>query len=341
MHITTLDISVFIALVIFSMVADFLLHQDSKEVSLSSALKWSVFWVTISFIYAGYLYYEHSAQMASLFLSGYILEKSLSVDNLFVFGAIFTWFNIPKKYCHKVLFLGVIGAIVFRLIFVLIGVKFMHLVGAYAEFVFAIIIFYVVYKMIFMSGSEVDYASHPANKLVHKFYPIMPYLFGNQFVVKRQQAEQLCQQTDLDINVKQDISKALNSAPKAQRFATPLLVCLVVIGLTDIMFSFDSVPAVIAVSKEPLIVYSAMLFAILGLRTLFFVLEALKDMLVYLEQGVIFLLIFIGIKLVISGSHQLGYISFDITANQSLLVVLVTLVMSVVASLIFPKKTKL
>ncbi len=341
MNVTTLDLTVFLVLVIFSMVTDYWLHRENKEVTLGSAIKWTIFWVVIAFVYAGYLWWEHGSKMASLFLSGYMLEKSLSVDNLFVFGAIFAWFNVPNRYCHKVLFWGVIGAIIFRLIFVLIGVKFMSSFGGYADFVFALIIFYAVFKMLTTSeDSEIDYASHPANKLIHKFYPIVPSLFKDKFVVSRQDVEQALQDETRSESDKQQLQNSLTSAKSAMRFATPLFVCLFVIQLSDIMFSFDSVPAVIAVSKEPLIVYSAMLFAILGLRTLYFVLEGLKDILTYLEQGVVFLLLFIGVKLALGGLHALGITHFDITPNQSLFVVVATLVVSVVCSLVLPKKDK-
>lgn len=331
-----LDYAIFIGLLIFSMLVDFVTHREDKEVSLGSAVRWSIFWVVISFVYAGFLAVHHSTEVASLFLSGYVLEKVLSVDNLFVFSAIFAWFQIPNKLRHRVLYWGVIGAIIFRLIFVVIGAGLLKAFGSYAELVFALLVGYAAVMMLKGGDDdeEVDYENHLANRFVHKIYPVVPRLFGHAFVVKREEVEAVNQHEVKEPELKTWLE---TQAGRALRFATPLLVCTAVVELSDVMFAFDSVPAVIAVSKEPLIVYASMLFAILGLRTLYFVLEALKSMLHHLEKSVIVLLFFIAIKLFLSASLHLWGFGYELSANASLVVVLVVLAAGVIASIAFPE----
>lgn len=325
------DYAIFIGLVVFSMVVDHVMHKDDKPVSLQSAVKWSIFWVLISFVYAGFLYLHHDSNTASLFISGYVLEKVLSVDNLFVFSAIFAWFNVPNEYRHRILYWGVIGAIVFRLIFVVIGAGLLQKFGSYAEILFAGLIIYAAVMMLRGGDDdeETDYENHVANRIVHKFFPVVPRLFGHKFFVKGSEIDQLQGEE------KATLLSALGGKLKQTAwYATPLFVCVAVVELSDVMFAFDSVPAVIAISKEPLIVYSAMLFAILGLRTLYFVLEALKDILHHLEKAIIVLLFFIGVKMLGSAMlHLTGY-GFEISPNTSLVIVLSVLAVGVIASLV-------
>lgn len=338
-----LDLTIFLSLVIFSMAVDHYLHKDDKPVTLKSAVNWSVFWVVISMLYAGFLLWHHDSNTASLFISGYALEKVLSVDNLFVFSAIFAWFKVPNQLRHRVLYWGVIGAIVFRLIFVVIGAGLLQSFGSYAELVFAALVGYAAVMMLKGGDDDedekVDYENHLANRIVHKFFPVIPKLYGHNFFVNKAQAESVL--ADSSEEERKTVTEWLKAhGGKSALFATPLLVCAAVIELSDVMFAFDSVPAVIAVSKEPLIVYSSMLFAILGLRTLYFVLEALKDMLHHLEKAIIVLLFFIAIKLALSASlHLTGY-GYDISPNVSLLIVLGTLAVGVLASVFHKKEEK-
>lgn len=336
LSIDLLDLTIFLSLVIFSMGVDHFLHKDDKPVTLKSAVNWSIFWVAISLIYSFFLWWHHGVETASLFISGYALEKVLSVDNLFVFSAIFAWFGVPNQYRHRVLYWGVIGAIVFRLIFVLIGAGLLQAFGSYAELIFAALVGYAAVMMLKGGDEEdekVDYENHLANRIVHKFFPVIPKLYGHNFFVNKKQAESvLSQSSDEERNA---VTKWLSQhGGKSVLFATPLLVCAAVIELSDVMFAFDSVPAVIAVSKEPLIIYSSMLFAILGLRTLYFVLEALKEMLHHLEKAIIALLFFIAIKLALSASLHLTGFGYDISPTVSLAVVVITLNIGVIASLL-------
>lgn len=325
-------VAVFVVLSITAIAIDLFAHRDDKPLSIKSASLWSLFWIAVSLAFGGYLWWHHGSDAANLFFTGYALEKLLSVDNLFVMMAIFAWFKIPESYRHRVLYWGIIGAIVFRLIFVAIGTGLLTL-GPYVEFLFAFIVAYsgwVMLKNRDENETNEDYSHHLAYRWVHKFFPVWPRLVGNHFFLSGKTLEQAKQQHP-EIKLPE---KSIQS--KSTLVATPLFLCLAVIELSDVMFAFDSVPAVIAVSREPLIVYSAMMFAILGLRTMYFVLEALKQYLIYLEKSVIVLLFFIAFKLGLSASNHIWHHGFEISPKASLLIVLIVLTTGVLASIIVP-----
>lgn len=312
------DMVVLAGVLLLSVVIDFLGHKEEKEISIKSALKWSAFWIALGFAYYGYIWVVHSKEYASLFLSGYVLEKSLSIDNLLVFMAIFASFGIKSTHLqHKILLWGIAGAIVFRGIFVAAGTAIFNL-HWFFQVLFGLIVAWSALAIIKGGDDEedeVDYSKHWATRLVGKILPVHPALDGEKF-----------------ITIKNGI-----------KYATPALLCVFVVEFTDVIFSFDSVPAVIGVTQEPLLVYSAMLFAILGLRALFFVLSVAVKYLVHLEKAVAVVLVFVGAKLMY---HPFGealhakwaFMPHDISANVSLYIVLGTLALGVLASLVFPEK---
>lgn len=329
-----------------AMALDLYAHRDDKPLSLKSAVLWSLFWIAVSLLFGGYLWWHHGSEMASLFFTGYVLEKVLSVDNLFLMMAVFAWFKIPEGMRHRVLYWGIIGAIIFRMIFVAIGTSLLAL-GPYVEFLFALIVGWTAVMMLRKNDEDddnEDYSEHLAFRLVHKFFPVFPRLVGHYFFLNREQLRQAREQyPDVRLElVGEDKQHPKHNHPKALGkhawVATPLFLCLAVIELSDVMFAFDSVPAVIAVSREPLIVYSAMMFAILGLRTMYFVLETLKNYLVHLEKAVVVLLFFVAFKLALSASNHLWHHGWEITPNMSLMVVMIVLTLGVLASLVFPEK---
>lgn len=326
-------VAVFLLLSVGAILIDLFMHRDDKPIPLKSAVLWSLFWVVIAFAFAGFLYAYHGAEVASLFVTGYALEKVLSIDNLFVMMAIFSWFAVPDGYRHRVLYWGVIGAIVFRGIFVAIGTGLLAL-GPWVELVFAAIVAWTAVMML-RSGDDddaiEDYSEHLAYRMVKRFFPIWPKLRGHAFLLKRSEVT-------AELAKPENAGIKIESFGKGAFFATPLMLCLAVVELSDVMFAFDSVPAVIAVSREPLIVYSAMMFAILGLRTLYFVLEALKQYLVHLEKAVIVLLFFIAAKLGLNATSHIFNHGYEISAMASLGVVVGVLVIGIVASVIFPGK---
>lgn len=349
---------VFILFSVGAIAIDLFAHKNDESMSLKSASLWSVFWIFVSVLFGGYLWLHHGSEAASLFYTGYALEKVLSVDNLFVMMAIFSWFKVPEQYRHRVLYWGIIGAIIFRMIFVAIGTGLLSL-GAYVELVFAIIVAWTGIMM-FKSMKEedkededVDYSQHLAYRLVHKFFPVSKTLHGHNFFIHKKDIIEMDKNNELekvldestiahlkDVGLSSGNDKHIHAGNKVSLIATPLFLCLAIIELSDVMFAFDSVPAVIAVSREPLIVYSAMMFAILGLRTMYFVLEALKQHLVHLEKAVVGLLFFVAFKLGLSASNHLFHHGWEISPNTSLIIVLIVLAIGIGASFVFPEKSE-
>lgn len=324
-------IAVFVLLAVGAIAADMVSHRNHTAISLYQATHWSIFWIAVSLAFAGYLWVVHGKKAASLFVAGYALEKVLSIDNLFVFMAIFAWFKVPDALRHRVLYWGIAGAIVFRLVFVAIGTGLLSL-GPWVELAFSAIVAWTAVMMLRGSDSdekETDYSRHIAYRAVHRFFPVWPALRGNRFFVRR---------SALDIECRSAENAGIRLAGKGAWVATPLFLCVVVAEVSDVLFAFDSVPAVIAVSKDPLIVYSAMLFAILGLRTMYFVLEALKRYLVHLEKAVVALLFFIAAKLVLNATDQLLGHGYQFEPAMSLYVVLTVLAIGIGASVLFPAK---
>ena len=341
-------VAVFVVLSVGAIAIDLFAHRSDKPMSLKSAALWSVFWIAVSLAFGGYLWFHHGSETASLFFTGYALEKVLSVDNLFVIMAVFSWFKIPEASRHRVLYWGIIGAIVFRMVFVAIGTGLMAL-GPYVELVFAVVVGWTGVMMLRRDEEDEaneDYSEHLAYRWVHRFFPVWPRLHGHNFFLRGHELPEACRQNP-DVRLEpagEDLKHPEQHHPqpvkKGALVATPLFLCLAIIEISDVMFAFDSVPAVIAVSKEPLIVYSAMMFAILGLRTMYFVLEALRGYLVHLEKAVVALLFFIAAKLALSASAHLFQHGYEISPNASLVVVLVVLALGVAASFVFPEKSK-
>lgn len=320
---------VFIVFAVAAFAIDFFAHKKDEKISLKQAVFWSVFWIAVSVAFGGYLYFARGSETMSLYFAGYILEKSLSVDNLFVMMAIFSWFKIPEIYRHRVLYFGIIGAVIFRLVFVAAGTSLLG-ISPWMEFIFAIMAAYSAVMMMKKGDDSEkieDYSNHLAYRAVYRFFPVFPCLLGHSFFVRNQEIS-----TQISADEKAKLQNQISKL-NAKWIATPLFLCLCVIKLSDVMFAFDSVPAVIAVSREPLIVYSAMIFAILGLRTLYFVLEALKDYLAYLEKAVIALLFFIAAKLALNASAHIFHHGFEISAQASLWVILGVLGVGIFASL--------
>ena len=325
---------VFGIVALFALSVDIWVHRKDKPIALKSAIMWTLFWIAVSMCFALFLYVHFNGQVASLFLAGYLFEQALSVDNLFVMMAIFAWFKIPEQFCHRVLYWGVLGAIFFRLLFVLIG-SALFAMGPVVEFLFALLVaasgFMMLRKKDDASEENADYSHHFAFRAVRLFFPVFPRLVGHSFFISQE-------------HVKAEMQKPENHGLVLKRhgpiFATPLFLCLAVIETTDVMFAFDSVPAVIAVSREPLIVYSAMLFAVLGLRSMYFVLDAMRQYLIHLEKAVTILLFFIAFKLAAGASLHLFGFGLDISVYASLGVIAVILGLGIVASFIFPDKSK-
>lgn len=315
------NLLVFAVLVIAALLLDLYAHKSDKPISMRDAALWSVFWILLSLGFAVYIGMTHSKAQGMLFVTGYFLEKSLSVDNLFVFIAVFSSFSIRAEYQHRVLYYGIIGAIVMRLIFVGLGSSFIAVFGKWALTAFGLFVLWTAWKMWQQSKQDTheleDYSDHWSVRLTRRFFPVSPQLHGHNFFVRLNGT--LC--------------------------VTPLFLCLVTIEIADVMFAFDSVPAIFSVFaglKEPLplgtqtfLVYTSNIFAILGLRSLYFLLAAANRFLAHLEKAVIAILVFIGLKMLIGVTGV-----FHIPEEVSLAVVLLLLVAGVAGSYIFPGKGK-
>jgi tellurite resistance protein TerC len=307
--------AVFLAGVAGCLYVDLRAHKRDEAISVKNALLWSLVWIASSLCFAAYIALTHGIQDASLFLAGWLLEKSLSVDNLFVIMAIFSSFAIKDAFQHRVLYYGILGALVLRMAFVAAGSSLVALFGSYALAGFGVFVLWSAWKMWQHMGKDEedieDYTNHWAVAWTRKFLPVHNRMDGHNFFVMVQDGARLV------------------------RKATPLFLCLVVVEISDIMFAFDSVPAVIAITREPFLVYTSNIFAILGLRSLYFLLAAAKRLLCRLEMAVIIILVYIGLKMLLEVA---GFI--HMTPLFSLMVVLLLLAGGVVASLVWPNGKK-
>ncbi len=324
-------IAVFVVVITGCLLLDLFSHRKDKPVSLKDAIGWSIVWILLALAFYGFLIIEYGHAKAAPFLTGYVLEKALSVDNLMVFVAIFSAFAVPEEYRHRILFFGVLGAMLFRLIFVALG-SALYAMGAWVDVLFAAIIAWTAVQMLKSGGDDEaieDYSNHWSVRMTKKIFPVWPKLYHHNFFAPKHAVDQLLAHPE---------NAGLEVKRGAAFYATPLFLCVVTIEIADVMFAFDSVPAVIAVTKDPLLVYTAMIFAILGLRQLYFVLAALQKYLVHLAKAVICLLFFIAFKLVLNAAHHFGFTAWTVDPDTSLIIVLSILALGVLASFVFPQK---
>ncbi|MDR2826092.1 MAG: TerC/Alx family metal homeostasis membrane protein [Deltaproteobacteria bacterium] len=317
------SVILFCGLVFTCLIIDLRAHKTDEVVSATSAALWTLFWIALSLCFGGYIWYTHGVHDFSLFLSGYLLEKSLSVDNLFVIMAVFSAFSVKDNLQHRVLYYGIVGALLLRLIFVALGSSFLILCGNYALVIFGLFVLWSAWKMWKTMGKDQeeieDYTNHWSVRLTRRFLPVHTKLAGHAFFVRTEQTA----------------GESLTVTQKAKWAATPLFLCLVAIEFADVMFAFDSVPAIIAITEKPFLVYTSNIFAILGLRSMYFFLSAAKRYLIHLEKAVICILVYIGLKMLVTVAFD-----YHTSALASLAVVLGLLAAGVAASFIFKPKTE-
>lgn len=321
-------------IVLFSVVTvsvffDLVSHRNSEDVSFKDATLWSIFWVLLAVAFYFYLKFRFSAESASLFLAGYALEKSLSIDNMMVFVAIFASFGVKGILQHRILYYGIIGALLFRALFVGLGTSLFG-IAPWVELVFALIVAWSAW--ILFKGSDddevEDFSDHWSVRMTKKVMPVVPRIIGKSFFISHTRLKTL-QQDDA----------TLQPSKNALWYATPLFLCLICIEISDIVFSFDSVPAIIGITKDPFLVYAAVIFAILGLRNLYFMLAVAAKYLVHLDKAVGVVLLFVAFKLGSSAVEKtFGIEMYHIPHDVSLYVVLGLLGLGVLASLIWPDK---
>ncbi len=302
----------FAAVVVTMLAIDLLAHRGAHIIGFREAAWWSALWVGLSLVFAVVVTVTLGTNAGVEFTTAWLLEKSLSVDNLFVFALIFGYFKVPREYQHRVLFYGVVGALIFRGIFLAAGVAIVSKFTA-VLFVFAAILLYSAYKLMKDEDDSYDPSTSVAVRLLKRIVPVQDEYAGTKFFVKE----------------------------AGKRVATPLLAVVVAIEAADLVFAVDSVPAVLAVSDDPFIVYSSNAFAILGLRALYFLLSGMLERFHYLSKGLAIILGFIGVKLVLQAGHKVISTSIpEIPSLVSLGVIVTVLTASVVLSLRKPVETE-
>ena len=293
----------FIIFVILLLALDLgVFHRKSHEVKIKEALIWSTVWISLALIFNYGVYLYMGQEKALEFLTGYLIEKSLSVDNLFVFIMLFSFFNVEPKYQHKVLFWGIIGALIMRAIFIFAGVAIISKFH-WVIYIFGAFLVFTGIKMLFHKDEEVAPDKNPLVRLFKKFFPVTDQMHGGKFFVK--------------IN--------------AKTFATPLFVVLLIVEFTDLIFAVDSIPAILAISSDTFIIFTSNVFAILGLRALYFALAGITKYFHFLKYGLSAILVFVGLKMVIVDFYK-------IPIAISLLTIMGILALSVILSIIFPQK---
>ncbi len=277
-------------------------HRRAHDIGFKEALTWSLAWIALALSFNAGIYLFRGHEAALQFLAGYLLEKSLSVDNLFVFLLIFTYFKVPAKLQHTILFWGILGALVMRGVFIASGIALLERFH-WVIYLFGAFLIFTGIKIGFEKDKEIAPEKNPVLRLFKRCFPVTDQYEGSKFFVRK----------------------------NARVFATPLLVILLVVETTDILFAVDSIPAVLAVTRKPFIVYTSNVFAILGLRALYFVLASLMRLFHHLHYGLAVVLAFVGIKMLLSEIYP-------ISIGASLGVIAITLAASVIASLAWPPK---
>jgi len=336
---------IFMVFVVVMLLLDlFVFHKKDKVVSVKEAAIWTGIWVSLAMGFAVLVYFfgdwmmppdasvtdlqAYRGEMVSEFLAGYFLEESLSIDNIFVMIMVFVSFGIQKEYYHRVLFWGIFGAIVLRFIFIF------ALAGLISQFawllaVFGVILIYSGVKMFLDKGDEqMDTENHPIVKFASRHFPVTAKSHGHDFFVRQQVVE---------TSSHQDGSKSRSlEVSKSKLMMTPLFLVLLVIEFSDIIFAVDSIPAVFSVTQNPVIVYTSNIFAIMGLRSLFFLLSDVADRFWMLHYGLGVLLTFIGVKMICG-----EFFDWHIPTLASLAVILGILVFSILLSVLIKKPQRM
>ena len=277
-------------------------HRKSHTVTMREALSWSAVWICLAFAFNVGIYFTRGYDAGLEFLAGYLLEESLSVDNLFIFLLVFSYFKVPADYQHKVLFWGIIGALIMRALFIGIGAVLIAQFH-YILYLFGIFLVITGIRMAFDKGEEVNPENNILVKLFRRFFPVSDKYHGSRFFINDEGVQK----------------------------ATLLFIVLLIVEATDILFAVDSIPAVFAVTQDPFIVYTSNIFAILGLRSLYFALAGIMNLFHYLKFGLSIILTFIGVKMLIMDVYK-------IPIAAALGFVVFVLVASVVASKIWPQE---
>lgn len=268
----------FLAIVLALLALDLgVLHKENKEIGIRESLLLSAFYITLGVAFGGFVWWQSGAQAGIEYLTGFVVEKSLAMDNIFVIAMIFGYFAIPRQYQHRVLLYGILGVIVLRGIMIAAGAAIVDNYG-WVLYLFAAFLIFTGVKMLFAAEEAYDVASNPLLKFLRKRLPVTEQLHGDRFTVRQ----------------------ADPRTGRMRTFVTPLLLALVLVEFADLIFAVDSIPAIFAITTDPFIVYTSNIFAILGLRALYFALSALIHRFAYLKYALATVLIFIGSKIFVA-----------------------------------------
>lgn len=276
-------------------------HRKNHEVSVKEALTWTFVWIALAMVFNTIIYFWRGQQQALEFFTGYLVEKALSIDNIFVFIMIFTYFQVPTKYQHKVLFWGILGALVMRVIFIFAGVALIQKFHM-TIYVFGALLIYTGYKMFYHNDAKIEPDKNPVIRFFKRFIPVTSEMHEDKFFVKLE----------------------------GKRFATPLFLVLILIETTDLIFAVDSIPAILAITQDQFIVYTSNVFAILGLRSLYFALAGIVHRFWLLSYGLAVVLIFVGLKMLLIDIYK-------IPIEWSLVFIATTITASILLSFKIPK----
>ena len=286
--------------VVLAMLAvDLFMHRDAHIISVKEAAIWSLIWVAVATVVGGLIWWYFGSEFGMQYFAGYLIEKSLAVDNVFVWAMIFSYFAVPRQYQHRVLFYGVLGALVFRAVFIAAGSALIAS-AAWVLYIFGAFLIITGIKMMAQRNEHFNVSESKTLKLFRRFIRTTDEYEGQKFLTRK----------------------------NGILFATPLLAVLVLVEVTDIIFAVDSIPAIFAITQEPFLVFASNALAILGLRAMYFLLADLMHRFIYLKVGLSMVLIWVGIKMIV------GHAFFKIPTAISLGIVIVLIATSIVASLL-------
>lgn len=280
----------------------YVFNRKPHEITIKESLVWTAIWIAQALVFGVGVYYYMGSATALDYYTGYLIEKSLSVDNIFVFLLVFSYFGVPPKYQHKVLFWGIFGALVMRFVFIFAGVALINEFH-WIIYIFGAFLIFTGVKLALEKDKEIHPERNPVLKLVRRLVPVTKEYHGEKFFIRKM----------------------------GRTIATPMFIVLVVIETTDLVFAVDSIPAILAITTDEFIVYSSNAFAILGLRALYFALSGVMRLFHYLHYGLSLILIFVGIKMLMADFYH-------IPTPYALGFIVLTLSASIVFSILFPKE---
>jgi tellurite resistance protein TerC len=295
----------FVVVVLFLLSIDLgVFHRTAHAVKFREALTWSVLWVLLSLSFGCWIFFSFDKKAGLEFFAGYLIEYALSIDNVFVFILLFSYFAVPAKLHHRVLFWGILGALIMRALFILLGAA---LIGAFhwMLYIFGAFLVFTGFKIMQQGDAEVSPEKNPVVRLFRRLVPMSSDYESGKFIIKQ----------------------------TGKTFATPLLLVLVAVEATDVVFATDSIPAIFGVTRDPFIVYTSNVCAILGLRSLYFLLASVMNRFAYLGTGLGLVLIFIGAKMLCSGFYE-------VSIGLSLSIVASILAVSILLSVIYPPQER-